>query len=470
MTRIHGRNEDAEVTVTDEPMIPLRLLPPARRRGGVISVTVPSRGRTGKLTASIQSLLTTAKRPDLIEVLVAHDPDDRDTAVTAFTMNADVIWEAPQRYGYARSGHYWAALLERSTGEWILPTWSDDAIMKTPGWDDMLRVQPAGSVAFLDGNYPGLTCFPALHADALTAIGRLAPLPALDTWFEYAGRDSGMLVHPGIYVHQDRPDLTGCEPDQTHVEGGGAWRAGAGGTIHQAFYREPYTSWRHEDTQALSDARRLEDEYQARMGFWSDILEQMPLIRDAARSYREPVIAELGTRTGQSTSALLAGAGVTRGCVYSVDLDFGDRGGGPRGYERAPAWWLETGRWAFCATNDLSPEAASFIPDELDILFIDTSHRYQHTLDELNLYAPRVKPGGLILMHDVELTIAQMVAYGEPGATEDAGGPQFPVAEALNVYCAEHNLTWTRQVDRPAPAEGDPFYGLGTIRIPGGDE
>src|SRR5690242_7432251 len=148
-------------------MIPLRLIAPARRRSGVISVTIPSRKRITKLEASLQSLVVTAKRPELIEILVAHDPDDLETGLSAALMNADVVWEAPERYGYAGSARYWAYLLNQSTGEWVLPTWSDDATMKTPGWDDMLRAQPAGSIAFFDGNYPGLTCFPAVHADAL---------------------------------------------------------------------------------------------------------------------------------------------------------------------------------------------------------------------------------------------------------------------------------------------------------------
>lgn len=235
-------------------MIPLRLISPSGRRPGVISACVPSRCREAKLGASVASLREHAARPGLLEILVAHDPDDPLTAVIAGRFGADVIWEAPERYGYGRSAHYWAALLELASGEWLLPTWSDDGLMKTPGWDDLLRSCPAGSIAYIDGNYPGLTCFPAVHADALAAIGRLAPLPALDTWFEEAGRAAGVLVQPGIYVHQDRPELTGCAPDQTHLEGGGAWRAGPGGTLSQAYYREPYVTWRAQDTAAL---RRL---------------------------------------------------------------------------------------------------------------------------------------------------------------------------------------------------------------------
>lgn len=439
----------------NERMIPLRLLPPARRRSGVISVTVPSRKRTRKLEKSIQSLVVTAARPDLIEVLVAHDPDDQETKLTAFMMNADVIWEAPERYGYAHSARYWAALCERATGEWFLPTWSDDAIMKTGCWDDKLREQRPGTVAYLDGNYPGLTCFPAVHGDALSAIGRLPDLPALDTWFEYAGRDAGVLVYPGIYVQQNRPDINGAPSDETYIEGGGGWRASLD-INHQSFFEEPYVSWRGQDTMALKWHAELEAEYERRLaGDWSDITEQMHLLREAARSYDKPVICELGTRTGNSTAALLAGASASGGHVYSVDC----------GPVNVPAWWVQTGMWSFLNDDDMGPMAGQFVPGELDVLFIDTTHRYHHTLDELKRYVPRVRPGGVVLMHDVELSIGQMITYGEPGARDDTGLPEFPVAAALDAYCEQAGLTWERQVDRPDPFPDQPFYGLGTIRI-----
>lgn len=233
-------------------MIALQLVPSARRRPGVISATMPSRGRAQKMAASIASLRETAARPDLLEILVAYDPDDPETGAAARQAGADVTWEAPRRYGFAHQSMYYAHLLEQATGEWLLPSWSDDAVMMTQGWDDLLRELPAGTIAYLDGNVPGLTCFPAVHADALAAAGRISPLPSLDTWFEDAGRAAGVLQKPGIYVHQDRPDLTGCIPDPTYLEGGGAWRAGPGGTADQDYYKLPYTGWRAEDAAALA--------------------------------------------------------------------------------------------------------------------------------------------------------------------------------------------------------------------------
>jgi hypothetical protein len=237
-------------------MIPLQLCPPHGRREGVISVLIPSRGRPSMLILAVKSLRNTAAHPELLEILIAYDPDDIATRSAADALSADVSWEAPERYGYAHFSRYCAELLGWATGEWLLPAWTDDVIMQVKGWDDLLRAQPAGSIAAFEDNYAGPeTCFLAVHADALAAIGRLSPLPSLDTWFEYAGRDAGVLVHPGITVFHDRPDITGCAPDTTYAEGGGAWRAGGSGG--DLFHHEPYLTWRAEDAAAL---RRLREE------------------------------------------------------------------------------------------------------------------------------------------------------------------------------------------------------------------
>ena len=205
----------------------------------------------------------------------------------------------------------------------------------------------------------------------------------------------------------------------------------------------------------------LQADYARRLIPWSDIQAQMPLLHDAASTRTRPAIAELGTRTGQSTSALLAGASETGGHVWSVDP----------GEVTVPSWWAETGLWSFLPADDMSADATRWVPRRLDVLFIDTSHLYGHTMDELHEYVPRVRPGGIVLCHDVELArddeIMRDKVRGDAWLTAAASGPQYPVAAALDDYCAETGLTWTRQ-DVPAVRIPDkPFYGLGTIAIPG---
>jgi len=160
----------------------------------------------------------------------------------------------------------------------------------------------------------------------------------------------------------------------------------------------------------------------------------MPFLRQTAQDYHEPVIIELGTRTGQSTSAFLAAIETYGGELWSVDID----------EAQVPSHWRGLPYWHFLRADDLHPAAQAWLPQRCDILFIDTSHEYGHTLAELRIYAPRVLPGGVVLCHDTQ--------FEPPG--HDRGTPDGEVAQALDTYCKEAGLSWE---NRPG------FYGLGTI-------
>lgn len=174
-------------------------------------------------------------------------------------------------------------------------------------------------------------------------------------------------------------------------------------------------------------------EYEARLEPWSDIQGHMPFLRETAERYADPVIIELGTRSGQSTSCFLA-AIRDGGHLWSVDVNTPD----------VPAHWHELPRWHFLRADDVSALARAWLPAQCDILFIDTSHEQEHTLAELRAYAPRVREGGMILLHDTQWV---------PG-DKDLGEPSGPVALALNLYCTETGLLWH---NRPG------FYGLGVL-------
>jgi predicted O-methyltransferase YrrM len=48
----------------------------------------------------------------------------------------------------------------------------------------------------------------------------------------------------------------------------------------------------------------------------------------------------------------------------------------------------------------LDSKVLSILPTKIDLLFIDTSHEYKDTLDEITAYLPRLVPGGMIALHD----------------------------------------------------------------------
>jgi predicted O-methyltransferase YrrM len=159
----------------------------------------------------------------------------------------------------------------------------------------------------------------------------------------------------------------------------------------------------------------------------------LPRLNEEA-SKGDVVVVELGVRSGNSSAAFLAGVELHGGHVYSVDLS------------RPKVPWHGHPQWTFLLGDDI--ELADDLP-ECDVLFIDTSHHYQHTLIELETYVPKVKPGGVVLLHDTELE--------RPDAAP-ADDPPFPVRAAVDKFCTARELV-------PEYVEG--CYGLGVIRMEG---
>jgi cephalosporin hydroxylase len=165
---------------------------------------------------------------------------------------------------------------------------------------------------------------------------------------------------------------------------------------------------------------QLDAGYRARLDVWSDIVDWLPVLHDTVMTYPKAAVIELGVRTGNSTAALLAAAEWVDGHVWSVDV----------AAPRVPDWWQSTGRWTLQVGHDLDPAVLAAMPERCDVLFIDTSHHYDHTLAELRAYVPRVRPGGTVLMHDTELE-----------RPDGWTGISYPVRTAIEDYCAETGLT-----------------------------
>lgn len=111
-------------------------------------------------------------------------------------------------------------------------------------------------------------------------------------------------------------------------------------------------------------------------------------------------MVELGVRWGASTTAFIAAVeGHEDGFVWSCDVkpfwrEVGGKWDGP-----SPLVYLENHpQWSFNLGDDI--ELNPLAPP-CNLLFIDTSHTYEHTLVELEHYFPKVTPGGYICMHDI---------------------------------------------------------------------
>lgn len=179
------------------------------------------------------------------------------------------------------------------------------------------------------------------------------------------------------------------------------------------------------------------DGYLDRLSRWSDIQEYLPYLFERACSYGNVRVLELGARRGNSTLAFLAAAEKTDGHVTSADIVNVIRD--PRGM--LP--WSRSRRWTFVHGDDMDERVQSRLPGEVDVLFLDTSHEYEHTLAELDAYMPRVARGGVALFHDTRL-----LGYTCPR-------PDYPAVRlALDDYCEREGISW-----QEIPGN----YGLGVI-------
>lgn len=189
----------------------------------------------------------------------------------------------------------------------------------------------------------------------------------------------------------------------------------------------------------------IQAEYQAKVsGPWCDIQGHLEFLHRQAASRVGAVVIEAGVRSGESTKAFLAGVHKSGGQLWSCDI--------ARPNVSDLMW--EDPRWHFIQADDLSPEAQDFLPDRCDLLFNDAHDDYwphevmqKHVYDWLELYVPRVRSGGIVLLHDTEWS---------PPVTQ-LGKPEGPIAKALDQYCMAHGRRWR---NRPT------FSGLGILRVP----
>jgi predicted O-methyltransferase YrrM len=165
----------------------------------------------------------------------------------------------------------------------------------------------------------------------------------------------------------------------------------------------------------------------------SDINEHLPTLATIA-THADHVV-ELGARSGLSTAAWLVGLAKSGGRLTSVDI--------------SPAPDIGThDNWRHIQGDDTDPAVMAQV-DGCDVLFIDTSHAYEHTLWELRNWSAKVRPGGIIVCHDTEL----QRPWDPPCPETD---PDFPVATAIKEFCAERGYKW---INRPG------CWGLGIIEV-----
>ncbi len=131
----------------------------------------------------------------------------------------------------------------------------------------------------------------------------------------------------------------------------------------------------------------------------TDINEHVELIFDEALLLRPKLIVELGVRGGTSTFVFERAAALNDAYIISVDID------DCSSISSYPRWHFYRGDDVdfalhfdeFCKSRNIAPR--------VDLLFIDTSHYYEHTLRELQAWVPLLSPNAKIMLHDTNLRL-----------------------------------------------------------------
>jgi len=180
----------------------------------MISVLCATRKRKEALKKSLNSLVATAGNPADIELLLAFDNDDVDTAVATLRdfPNAKVL--ITPRYGYRELQKYYNYLSAIADGEWLF-LWNDDAIMETHGWEKLVDKYNGKMVAlrcmFKNGNNPEINnrdvLFPIIPRKFYELTGHFSDNRHNDTYLSWIFNTLERCFLLDIVVRHERADF-----------------------------------------------------------------------------------------------------------------------------------------------------------------------------------------------------------------------------------------------------------------------
>ena len=131
----------------------------------------------------------------------------------------------------------------------------------------------------------------------------------------------------------------------------------------------------------------------------SDINEHLEHIFAEALLCRPRLIVELGVRGGISTFVFERAATLCSATLVSVDIE------DCSGASHYPRWHFHRGddvqfaaQFAdFCRYRNVVPQ--------IDLLFIDTSHYYAHTVEEIGAWFPHLSQRAKVMFHDTNMKL-----------------------------------------------------------------
>lgn len=196
-----------------------------KTKRSVISVLLPTRGRTDVLRKSLDSLVSKAKNPERIEILFGVDEDDlatidyikeeiaEDLKKVGIEARASIF----KPLGYENLHIYVNTLAGAATGDWMF-FWNDDCLMVSEGWDEVID-QYNGQFKLLGpkDNHAGhpYAILPIVPKDWFILLGHLSQNPQNDAWLSHIAYMLDIFERIDFEFIHDRADITGNNDDDT---------------------------------------------------------------------------------------------------------------------------------------------------------------------------------------------------------------------------------------------------------------
>lgn len=183
----------------------------------------------------------------------------------------------------------------------------------------------------------------------------------------------------------------------------------------------------------------------------SEVLRLTELVREL----RPAAVCEIGA-AGGGTAFLFAHAAADEADIVSVDLEFG------RARREAVRLFARARQRLVCVQGDSHEVAtvnavqATLAGRPVDLLYIDGDHSFEGVAADFRLYTPLVRPGGLVVLHDIVPDFR--TRYGIETSSDTGGVPRF--WEQVKRSGAE--------VTEIVEDEAQDGYGIGVLRWPAG--
>lgn len=186
----------------------------------MISILLPTRGRPLGLREAVSSCVKLAVKPESLEFLLRSDDDEPPMIDFIEPVLGPALaneLRGPRGAGYREVYKHFNDLAAISHGDWII-NFNDDAVIVTPGWDELLYQAPQHSVQFLRRDIlpTADTTFPCTGRSVYQAMGHLSLQVHADDWMGRVAEEAGVALKRDDVVLQHSRLIDQTSWDRDH--------------------------------------------------------------------------------------------------------------------------------------------------------------------------------------------------------------------------------------------------------------